>query len=101
MGLTVGCARCHDHKFDPLQQEEFYQLFAYFNSIAESGIGQKTGNSPPLVYAPTPEQQEELRAIENRIAAAEAQLAELQPVIEEAQRALGAVAGRRRSDRGP
>ncbi len=87
MGLTVGCARCHDHKFDPLQQEEFYQLFAYFNSIAESGIGQKTGNSPPLVYAPTPEQQEELRAIENRIAAAEAQLAELRPAIEEAQRA--------------
>ena len=87
LGLTVGCARCHDHKFDPLEQKEFYQLFAYFNSIAESGIGQKTGNTPPLVYAPTPEQQEELRAIEGRIAAAEAQLAELRPEIEAAQRA--------------
>ena len=87
LGLTVGCARCHDHKFDPIKQKEFYQLFAYFNSIAESGIGQKTGNTPPLVYAPTPEQQAELGAIEARIAAAEAQLAALRPEIEEAQRA--------------
>ena len=86
LGLTVGCARCHDHKFDPITQEEFYQLFAYFNSIAESGIGQKTGNTPPLVDAPTPEQQAELEAIEERIAAAEAQLAAFQPQIEKAQR---------------
>ena len=83
----MGCARCHDHKFDPIKQKEFYQLFAYFNSIAESGIGQKTSNTPPLVYAPTPEQQEDLRAIEDRIAAAEEKLAELQPAIDEAQRA--------------
>ena len=93
MGLTVGCARCHDHKFDPLQQKEFYQLFAYFNSIAESGIGQKTGNTPPLVHAPTPEQAEELRAIDERIAAAEAQLAELREAIEAAQRAWEASLG--------
>ena len=86
LGLTVGCARCHDHKFDPITQEEFYRLFAYFNSIAESGIGQKTGNTPPLVHAPTPEQQAELDAIEERIAAAEAQLAEFRPQIDEAQR---------------
>ena len=93
LGLTVGCARCHDHKFDPIKQKEFYQLFAYFNSIAESGIGQKTGNTPPLVYAPTPEQQEELRAIDDRIAAAEAQLAELRPEIDEAQRTWEASLG--------
>ena len=93
MGLTVGCARCHDHKFDPLKQKEFYQLFAYFNSIAESGIGQKTGNTPPLVHAPTPEQREALRAIDDRIAAAEAKLAELRPAIAEAQRAWEASLG--------
>ena len=86
LGLTVGCARCHDHKFDPLSQKEFYQLFAYFNSIAESGIGQKTGNTPPLVHAPTPEQQAELRAIDERIAAAEEQLSALRPEIDAAQR---------------
>ena len=86
LGLTVGCARCHDHKFDPIKQKEFYQLFAYFNSIAESGIGQKTGNTPPLVHAPTPEQQVELQAIEGRMAAAQEKLAAFQPEIDEAQR---------------
>lgn len=38
MGLTVGCSRCHDHKFDPISQKEFYQLTAFFNQVAERGL---------------------------------------------------------------
>ena len=38
MGLTLGCARCHDHKFDPITQQEFYQLFAFFNQVPERGM---------------------------------------------------------------
>ncbi len=60
LGLTAGCARCHDHKYDPISQKEYYQLYAYFNSIPERGNAQKYGNSPPLMKAPTAIQKAEL-----------------------------------------
>jgi hypothetical protein len=52
MGLTLGCARCHDHKYDPISQREFYEFFAFFNSIAEEGRGH--GNAPPILRLTTP-----------------------------------------------
>jgi len=45
MGLTVGCARCHDHKYDPISQENYYQLFSFFNSTNERGDGIFSNNS--------------------------------------------------------
>ncbi|MEZ5365683.1 MAG: DUF1549 domain-containing protein [Bryobacterales bacterium] len=71
MGLTLGCTRCHDHKFDPFTQKEFYQLSAYFNSIPEQGRVFKYGNTPPLIPAPTREQQAELERLDAKIADAE------------------------------
>jgi hypothetical protein len=52
LGLTIGCARCHDHKYDPISQKEYYQLFAYFNNVPEWGLGPNNGNSPPLITVP-------------------------------------------------
>jgi mono/diheme cytochrome c family protein len=52
MGLTLGCARCHDHKYDPVSQRGYYRLFAYFNNVAEWGLGPNNGNSPPFVTVP-------------------------------------------------
>ncbi len=58
LGLTAGCARCHDHKYDPISQKDFYSLCAYFNSIPESGSGEERPvNHPPFIKAPTKEQQ--------------------------------------------
>ncbi len=53
LGLTVICARCHDHKYDPISQREFYQLFAFFNNVPEDGRARKKGNTPPFMAAPT------------------------------------------------
>lgn len=52
LGLTVGCARCHDHKFDPISAKEYYQLFAFFNNVPEWGVGPNNGNSPPFIKVP-------------------------------------------------
>jgi mono/diheme cytochrome c family protein len=54
-GLTAGCAQCHDHKFDPLSQREFYQLFAFFNNGPEKGLI-NTENPAPRIEVPSPEQ---------------------------------------------
>ena len=59
LGLTVGCARCHDHKYDPISQREFYQLFAFFNNLPEKG----GGDMEPTTRVPTTEQARELRAL--------------------------------------
>ncbi len=63
LGLTMGCARCHDHKYDPLTQKEFYQFYAYFNNVPDRGRYFKYGNTPPVVRAPTPEQLREFESI--------------------------------------
>lgn len=52
LGLTFNCSRCHDHKYDPIRQKEFYQMFAFFNNVAEAGLGPNDGNSPPFIPVP-------------------------------------------------
>ncbi len=71
MGLTVGCARCHDHKYDPIKQKDFYSLYAYFDNIPERGNAEKYGNSPPVIKAPTTDQQTKLSALDSEIKKAE------------------------------
>lgn len=74
MGLTVGCARCHDHKFDPISQKDYYQLIAFFNSIPEAGRAVKAGNSEPVIHAPTMAQQEKLSEMEHAVSKAKSKL---------------------------
>ncbi len=70
LGLTVGCARCHDHKFDPLTQAEYYQLFAFFNNLPEKGlIFSETPPEPTLaVLTPADEaRRKELKETRTRL----------------------------------
>ena len=73
MGLAVGCAQCHDHKYDPITQKEFYQLYAYFNNITEKAMDGNRKDSPPVVKLPTPEQKSELAAFDEQIVGLDAQ----------------------------
>lgn len=53
LGLTVGCAQCHDHKFDPVTQKEYYQLYAFFNNLPENGLDGRKGNAEPMIPVPS------------------------------------------------
>ena len=63
LGLTMGCARCHDHKYDPLTQKEFYEFFAFFNTIPERGLDGAAGNAKPIVRMPSGDEGDRLDEI--------------------------------------
>lgn len=72
LGLTMGCARCHDHKYDPISQKNYYEMLAFFNNIPEFGRAVKAGNSEPYIPAPTRDQQLQLASLETEVTAAQA-----------------------------
>ena len=73
LGLTLSCAQCHDHKYDPISQREFYQLYAFFHNVPESGLDGSRGNASPSLKAPTLAQEKELARLDQAIAALEKQ----------------------------
>src|SRR5882672_5558453 len=80
LGLTTECSRCHDHKFDPITQRDFYSLFAFFQNIDESGqTSYFTDATPvPTVLLSTPEQSRKLDELRAQVARAEQNLAAAQ-----------------------
>ncbi len=63
LGMTAGCAVCHDHKFDPLSQKEFYQLSAYFNNTTQAAMDGNVKDTPPTIFVPQPEDRRRWDAI--------------------------------------
>ncbi len=74
LGLTTECARCHDHKFDPITQKDYYRFFAFFNNVLEYGEDGRIANAVPLLVTPTREQQAKLKEMDAAIAALDARL---------------------------
>ncbi|MEP6748914.1 MAG: DUF1549 domain-containing protein, partial [Bacteroidota bacterium] len=72
MGLSVGCAKCHDHKFDPISQKNYYELFSFFNNVKEAGqISWDDAMPTPTLLLPTTEKEKILQFINSNIAAEE------------------------------
>jgi hypothetical protein len=70
MGLTLGCAKCHSHKYDPITQKEYYRFYAIFNQTADANHGDES----PTIPAPTPQMMERNRRIDAQIAELKRQL---------------------------
>ncbi len=76
LGLTVGCAQCHKHKYDPITQRDFYQLYAIFNSTAD------INSAPPTLSLPTATQEEKVTGFKNEIAASTKELTKRKKILE-------------------
>lgn len=83
LGLTVGCARCHDHKYDPISQREYYGLFAFFNGISETGLVKDVAplSPAPNIALPTAEQERRLADLRDERARCDAALKNLRPSL--------------------
>jgi hypothetical protein len=81
MGLTFQCSRCHDHKFDPISQREYFQLSAFFNSIDESGGNDANGLAHPILTLTTPADESRLAALREAEQQAQAAHAEQRNAI--------------------
>ncbi len=88
LGMTFNCTRCHDHKFDPLTQRDFYSLKAFFHNVPELGKSIRQNefrfNSPPFVVLPSVEIDSKLKTLRSQLAEKQSLLSRLQVSDEEA-----------------
>ena len=75
LGSSTACTECHDHKYDPFTQREYYQFYDFFNRIPEKGLD--SDPAPPFVKVPTPEQATSLSSLTNEVASLEKQRRDL------------------------
>ncbi|MEI2676406.1 MAG: DUF1549 domain-containing protein [Burkholderiaceae bacterium] len=88
LGITLGCAECHDHKFDPLTTRDFYRFEAFFADIKERGLysgANSDGNWGPFVKVPNEQQAADLAAIDQQIATTKTTLSTDTPELAAAQ----------------
>ena len=83
MGMTLECAVCHDHKYDPIKQKDFYQLFAFFNNIDGDPETPGRNQQLPLIQLPTPDQASQLSELDTQLTTAKRDVAKLKHSLKE------------------
>jgi hypothetical protein len=96
LGMTVACAQCHEHKYDPITQREYYQLYAFFYNVPENGLDGSKGNAAPILKVPSEEQSRQLAQLDAEIRNLEQQFAGALPEVdaEQAEWEASAAAGK-------
>jgi hypothetical protein len=87
MGMTLVCARCHTHKYDPIAQKEYYGLFSFFNTLRESVMDGNAPNPDPAIQVPTPEESRRLEELKKLIADGQSRIEAPAPALDERQAA--------------
>jgi hypothetical protein len=91
LGQTFNCCRCHDHKFDPFTQADFYSLYAFFHNVAEKGVGDYGANirrnAPPILKLPAPELEAKIKLLKDELDKAKHEIAGIESLPKEDQTA--------------
>ncbi len=85
LGLTVACAQCHDHKYDPIKQKDYYRFYAFFNNVPENGLDGSKGNAEPVLQLPNAEQTAKQSKLKAEAETAKAKLKEVEDGLAAAQ----------------
>lgn len=83
LGLSMGCARCHDHKYDPISQKNYYEMYSFFNNVKEAGQISWDDTMPsPTLQLPSKQQEEMLNFIKNKIQKTEQSFSQQKQIFE-------------------
>ncbi len=93
LGVTMNCAQCHDHKYDPFSQREYYQLYAFFNSLDESASDENIPNPRPFLRVPSAEDEQRLAALRSELEGLDAALAAPNPELDAREAAWSELRG--------
>jgi len=84
LGLSMECAQCHDHKYDPITQKDYYAFYAFFNQTTDPGMQSRSGNQAPVINVPDPLMEEKIAGATTRLKGVEEKIDAHQKKIEPA-----------------